>query len=156
MLNLGLYEFSCIVSHSAVDKRSDNAARQSLAIAYDGSLRLWCDIVYKSKTMIYVVKFVQQHVNLLQQLNALFFARNNAVYQFVVTCHNLLKLILERLIAVNSQFCCLYQLIGNTAESRHHNNYILRCCGLLDYAFQVQYTVYGTYRCSAEFHYFHL
>ena len=105
--------------------------------------------------MIDVVEFVKQLVNILQQFSTFILARYNAVYKLVMFGYNLLELLLERLVTIYGQLGSLDKFVGYATKSRYNNNYILLYCSSLNDAFQIQYTVYGTYRCSAEFHYFH-
>ena len=144
-LYLGLYELTCIVTHCTIYQCSHNTARQSLAIAYDCSFSLGRHIVDERKTVIYVIEFIKQLIDLNQQLFAPILTWYDAVYKFVVTCHNLLELLLESLITVHRHIGCLYQFVGYTTESRHNDNEILIRCRILDNAFEVQYTVYGTH-----------
>ena len=156
VLGLGLDETACVETYCAVNESGYDAARNPFAVAHNCSLGFWGNVVYECKSLINVVQLVQQHVNFLQQRSALFVAWYYCVDEVVMACHNILELVVEGLVAVDGHIGGLYQPVCHSAECRYHYNHAVILGRVLYNALQVEYAVCGTYRCSAEFHYFHL
>ena len=79
---------------------------------------------------------------------------NHLLYHLLVAAHHAVKFGLIGDVALRGHSCCAYELVGDAAQSRYHHDHglLLSLYNLL----YLQYTVYGTYRCSAKFHYLHL
>ncbi len=68
---------------------------------------------------------------------------------------NSLHLAFIALVTIESQLCCLQQLVGNAAKRANHYYYRLTPCLSFHNIPEAKNTFHGTYRRSAKFHYFH-
>ena len=125
VLCLCLYEVAGVEACGTVNERGYYAARNPLAVAHDSSLRLWSEVVDERKTLVYVVQLIEQHVYLLQQVATSCVVGDYCIDEVVMACHNLLELLVEGVVAVDSHVCSLNELVGYAAQCRHHYNDLL-------------------------------
>ena len=156
VLALGFDEVAGVEPLRIVHQGGHDAAAQTLTIAHDGVESLAAQVVYQEYAEENALQLVKKGVYLAEQGGALAGVAYHGANHVVMAGLHLSEGHGIALVALAGHFRGSYQLVGDAAEGTHHHYYGLVGGCLLYNLFQIKNTLYGTYGCSAKFHYFHL
>ena len=153
MLALGLHEGARVKHLGIFDNSAHDKARQAFAIAHHRIFHIGGDILEEVQSLIDILELIEQSVNLLAQRTLLAARGDDLLYHLFVADYHTVELRLISNVATRGHHCRTNQLVGNAAQCRHHHDdrFLLGLNNLL----YLLYTIYGTHRCSAKFHYLH-
>ena len=153
LLAHGLDEVAAVIPLSAIDERGHDMRAEPLAIADDGRLRLGAQVVDEENAIVYGAQLLEQLVERQEQGGSFLTVGDNGVDHVVMSLQHGLELVFPCLVALKGQLGCGYQLVGDASQCAHHNDHLFFFS--LYNLLQAQNAFYGTYGCSAKFHYFH-
>ena len=143
MLALGLHERACVKHLGIFDNSAHDKARQAFAIAHHRIFHIGGDVLEEVQSLIDILEFIEQGVNLLAQRTLLAARGDDLLYHLFVAAHHAVKLRLVGDITLGGHSSRANELVGNAAQGRyHHDDGLLLGLNNLLYFL---YTVHGTH-----------